>query len=48
MFAFGSNANANRIPVPPSINLTMGDQHELGQVQPVTAEGDADITSHNM
>jgi protein with PEP-CTERM/exosortase system signal len=46
MLVFGSNANANRIPVPPSINLTIGDQHELGQVQPATPEGDADITQY--
>jgi hypothetical protein len=46
MFVFGSNANANRIPVPPSINLTIGDQHELGQVQPAIPEGDADITQY--
>ena len=46
MFVFGSNANANRIPVPPSINLTIDDQHELGQVQPATPEGDADITQY--
>jgi hypothetical protein len=39
MFAFGSNANANRIPVPPSINLKIGDQHELGQVQLATPQG---------
>src|ERR1044071_10311621 len=46
MFFFGSNANANRIPFPPSINLTIGDQHELGQVQPAIPEGDADITQY--
>jgi hypothetical protein len=46
VFAFGSNANANRIPVPPSINLTIGDQHELGQVQPAISEGDDDITQY--
>jgi hypothetical protein len=46
MIASGTNANANRIPLPPSINLTIGDQHELGQVQPPTPEGDADITQY--
>jgi protein with PEP-CTERM/exosortase system signal len=46
MLASGSNANANRISFPPSINLTIGDQHELGQVQPPTPEGDADITQY--
>ena len=46
MLASGSNANANRIPLPPSINLAIGDQHELGQVQPATPEGDADITQY--
>jgi hypothetical protein len=46
MLATGSNANANRISFPPSINLTIGDQHELGQVQPPTPEGDADITKY--
>ena len=46
MFSFGSNANANRIPVPPNINLSIGDQHELGQVQPATPQGDADITQY--
>jgi len=40
------DANANRIPLPPSINLTIGDQHELGQAQPPTPEGDADITQY--
>jgi hypothetical protein len=46
MLASGSNANANRISFPPSINLTIGDQHELGQVQPPTPEGDVDITQY--
>jgi hypothetical protein len=46
LLAFARDANANRIPVPPSINLTIGDQHELGQVQPPTPEGDADITQY--
>jgi hypothetical protein len=46
ILASGSEANADRIPLPPSINLTIGDQHELGQVQPATVEGDADITQY--
>ena len=46
MFASGTAANANRIPLPPSINLTIGDQHELGKVQPATPEGDAAITQY--
>jgi VPDSG-CTERM motif len=46
MLASGTEANANRIPLPPSINLTIGDQHELGQVQPATPEGDAAITQY--
>jgi hypothetical protein len=46
MLASGTDANANRIPLPPSINLTIGDEHELGQVKPATPEGDADITQY--
>jgi len=46
MLASGSNANANRISLPPSINLTIGDQHELGKVKPATPEGDAAITQY--
>ena len=46
LLASTRDANANRIPLPPSINLTIGDQHELGQVQPPTPEGDADITQY--
>jgi VPDSG-CTERM motif len=46
MLASGNNANANRISLPPSINLTIGDQHELGQAQPPTPDGDADITRY--
>ena len=33
MLASASEAKANRIAVPPSINLTIGDGHELGVVQ---------------
>jgi protein with PEP-CTERM/exosortase system signal len=46
LLASATDANANRIPLPPSINLTIGDQHELGLVQPPTPEGDADITQY--
>ena len=46
MLASGTDANANRIPLPPSINLTILDEHELGQVQPATPEGAADITQY--
>ena len=46
MLASGTDANANRIPLPASINLTIGDQHELGKVQPATPEGDAAITQY--
>jgi hypothetical protein len=46
MLASGTDANANRIPLPASIDLTIGDQHELGQVQPATPEGDAAITQY--
>jgi len=46
MLASGTDANADRIPLPPSINLTIGDQHELGKVQPATPEGNAAITQY--
>ena len=46
ILASGTDANANRIPLPASINLTIGDQHELGQVKPPTPEGDAAITQY--
>jgi len=46
MLASGTDANADRIPLPPSINLTIGDQHELGKVQPATPEGAAAITQY--
>jgi hypothetical protein len=46
MLAFANDANANRIPVPPNINLSVGDQHELGQVRPPTPEGDGFITQY--
>jgi hypothetical protein len=46
MLASGTDANADRLPLPASINLTIGDQHELGKVQPATPEGDAAITQY--
>jgi hypothetical protein len=38
-------AKATPIPMP-SINLSIGDGHELGQVTPAIPEGDADITQY--
>ena len=46
MLAFSQNASAYKVPMPPSINLTIGDNHELGQVHPPVPEGDADITQY--
>lgn len=46
ILASAKDAKAYLKPLPPSINLTIGDQHELGQVQPATPEGDADITQY--
>ena len=46
MLASASEPNATRIPLPLSINLTIGDQYELGQVQPAVPEGDADIRQY--
>ncbi|PYK10539.1 MAG: hypothetical protein DME65_09720 [Verrucomicrobia bacterium] len=46
MLASAKEAKAYRTPLPPSINLTIGDQHELGQVQPAVPEGDAAITQY--
>jgi hypothetical protein len=47
MLASAKDAKACPKPLPPSISsLTIGDQHELGQVQPATPEGDADITQY--
>src|SRR6266513_6315221 len=40
------DASANRIALPPSINLAIGDQHELGQASPPVPEGDAAITQY--
>ena len=46
MLAAAKDASANRIPVPPSMNLAIGDQHELGQASPPVPEGDAAITQY--
>jgi hypothetical protein len=46
MFASANDAKAYRISLPPSINLAIGDAHELGQVTPAIPEGDADITQY--
>jgi hypothetical protein len=44
ILASSNDASANRIPLPATINLTIGDQHELGQASPPVPEGDAAIT----
>jgi hypothetical protein len=46
ILASAKDARANRISLPPSINLAVGDQHELGQASPPVPEGDADITQY--
>ena len=46
MLASGTDANADWIPFPPSINLTIGDEGELGQVHPAISQGDAAITQY--
>lgn len=47
MLASAKDAKAYRRTFPPSIvNLAIGDQHELGQVQTPTPEGDADIRQY--
>jgi hypothetical protein len=46
VLASAKEANANRISLPPSINLAVGDQHELGQASLAVPEGDADITQY--
>ena len=46
LMASAKDANAYPVSLPPSINLTIGDQHELGQASPPTPEGDADITQY--
>lgn len=44
--AFSQNASAYKLPMPPSFNLTIGDNHELGQARPPVPEGDGDITQY--
>jgi hypothetical protein len=39
-------AKANRFPLPPSVALSIGDQHELGKVVHGTPEGDQFITQY--
>jgi hypothetical protein len=46
ILASAKDASANRISLPPSINLAVGDQHELGQAISAVPEGDADITRY--
>ena len=46
ILASAKDASANRISLPPSISLAIGDQHELGQASPPVPEGDADITQY--
>ena len=46
MLTSGTDANANPIPLPASINLGIGDQRELGQVHPAISEGDAAIAQY--
>ena len=46
ILASAKDAKAYPNPLPPSINLTVGIQHELGRVQPATPAGDADITQY--
>ena len=46
MLASGTHAKADQIHLSPSINLTIGDQYELGKVQQPTPEGDSDITQY--
>jgi hypothetical protein len=46
VLASAKDASANRITLPPSINLAIGGQHELGQASPPVPEGDAAITQY--
>ena len=46
LLASAKDAKAYRIPLPPSTNLAIGDQHELGKVQSATPEGDTAITQY--
>ena len=42
MLAFSQNAGALTVPMPPSINLTIGDEHEIGFVEFGIPSGDQD------
>jgi len=46
MLACANDAKAYPTPLPPSINLAISDQHELGQVRPSVPQRDADITQY--
>ena len=46
MLAFTHNASALRIPMPATINLTIGDAHELGFVEFGIPSGDQDRTNY--
>ena len=46
ILASANNAKAHRVPMPLSVNLAIGDQHELGQVHHAIPEGDAGITQY--
>ena len=46
ILAFSHNASAYTVPMPATVNLTIGDPHELGQASPPVPEGDADITQY--
>jgi len=46
ILASTGDAIANRIALPPSISLAIGDPHELGQASPPVPEGDSDITQY--
>lgn len=46
ILASAKDASANRIALPPNINLAIGDQHALGQASPPVPEGDAAITQY--
>ena len=46
MLASANDAKAYRMPKPPSLNLTIGDGHELGTAIPPVPEGDAAIAQY--
>jgi hypothetical protein len=46
VLASAKDASANRIVLPPSINLAIGDQHALGQASLPVPEGDAAISQY--